>query len=219
MNVTVKRPSAKFRWMRGACSTASAAPPSTAALCPPETASGKAPAPRPRCCATRLWQRELPGQRLFCAADPNQRREKVFLDVAAKPPGRKTASEVHNARMPPEKPVRRLKTYTGPRGRVYQYHFVGKRPALPDAPAAPATEFIFDVTSDRKLTYAVSIFLTAVAMTAWSATHHRTLSDAEQYAAAKLRLFRAFDELDDVKNQGRPLPIAPPLLEEPPPTR
>jgi hypothetical protein len=116
--------------------------------------------------------------------------------------------------MPPEKPVRRLKTYTGAQGYVYQYYFVGKRPALPDDPAAPATEFIFDVTSDRKLTYAVSIFLTASAMTAWSDTHNRSLSDAEQYAAAKLRLFRAFDELEDVKNQGRRLQIDIAQLEE-----
>jgi len=116
--------------------------------------------------------------------------------------------------MPPEKPVRRLKTYTGAQGYVYQYYFVGKRPALPDDPAAPATEFIFDVTSDRKLTYAVSVFLTASAVTAWSAAHSRSLSDAEQYAAAKVRLFRAFDELEDIKTTGRRLLIDSAQLED-----
>jgi hypothetical protein len=116
--------------------------------------------------------------------------------------------------MPPDKPVRRLKTYTGAQGYVYQHYFVGKRPALPDDPAAPATEFIFDVTSDRKLTYAVSVFLTASAVTAWSATHKRSLSDAEQYAAAKLRLFRAFDELEDIKTTGRRLLIDTTQLED-----
>jgi hypothetical protein len=40
------------------------------------------------------------------------------------------------------------------------------------------------------------------------------LNDAEQYAAAKMRLFRAFDELEDVKGQGRRLSIDPGLLEE-----
>ncbi len=111
-------------------------------------------------------------------------------------------------------PVRRLKTYTGSQGYVYQYYFVGKRPALPDDPEAPATEFVFDVTSDRKLTYAVSIFLPDSARAAWSQTHGRPLSDAEQYAAVKLRLFRAFDELEDLKTHGRRLTIAPGLLEE-----
>jgi hypothetical protein len=110
--------------------------------------------------------------------------------------------------------VRRLKTYAGAQGYVYQYYFVGKRPALPDDPAAPATEFIFDITSDRKLTYAVSVFLGAEAVTTWSTTHARPLSDAEQYAAAKLRLFRAFDELEDVKAQGRRLSIDATSLEE-----
>jgi len=116
--------------------------------------------------------------------------------------------------MSPEKTVRRLKTYAGAQGYVYQYYFVGKRPALPDDPAAPATEFIFDVTSDRKLTYAISIFLSAAAVTAWSTAHARSLSDAEQYAAAKIRLFRAFDDLEDVKTQGRRLQIDSGLLEE-----
>jgi hypothetical protein len=110
--------------------------------------------------------------------------------------------------------VRRLKTYAGAQGYVYQYYFVGKRPALADDPAAPATEFVFDVTSDRKLTYAVSIFLQDEPRLAWNEAHGRPLTDAEQYAAAKLRLFRAFDELEDVKTHGRRLTIDAALLEE-----
>jgi hypothetical protein len=110
--------------------------------------------------------------------------------------------------------VRRLKTYTGAQGYVYQYYFVGKRPALPDDPEAPATEFIFDVTSDRKLTYAISVFLPDSTRAAWSQSHARPLSDAEQYAAVKLRLFRAFDELEDIKTHGRRLSIDPASLQE-----
>ena len=110
--------------------------------------------------------------------------------------------------------VRRLKTYAGTQGYVYQYYFVGKRSALANDPEAPATEFVFDVTSDRKLTYAVSVFLPDKAVAAWTAHHTRTLNDAEQYAAAKLRLFRAFDELEDVKEKGRRLSIDQSLLEE-----
>jgi len=110
--------------------------------------------------------------------------------------------------------VRRLKTYTSATGYVYQYYFVGKRDALADDPEAPAVEFIFDVTSDRKLTYAVSVFLPQSPLTAWSESHGRPLNDAEQYAAVKLRLFRAFDELEDVKAEGRRLRIDSALLEE-----
>jgi hypothetical protein len=110
--------------------------------------------------------------------------------------------------------IRRMKTYAGSQGYVYQYYFVGKRAALPDDPETPATEFIFDVSSDRKLTYAVSIFLAEKAVAAWTAAHGRPLADAEQYAAAKLRLFRAFDELEDMKTHGRRLIIDSALLEE-----
>jgi len=117
---------------------------------------------------------------------------------------------VHNGAMT----VRRLKTYAGATGYVYQYYFVGKRAALADDPSAPATEFIFDVTSDRKLTYAISIFLPDNVRESWAANHGRPLTDAEQYAAVKLRLFRAFDELDDVKKDGRRLIIDNALLEE-----
>jgi hypothetical protein len=116
--------------------------------------------------------------------------------------------------MSPNPPLRRLKTYTGAQGYVYQYYFVGKRPALPGDPEAPATEFVFDVTSDRKLTYAVSVFLPDSTRAAWSKAHARALNDAEQYAAVKLRLFRAFDELEDVKAHGRRLTIDTSLLEE-----
>src|ERR1700680_1803950 len=105
---------------------------------------------------------------------------------------------VHNIPMT----VRRMKTYAGSQGYVYQYYFVGKRSALPDDPEAPATEFVFDVTSDRKLTYAVSVFLPDSTRAVWSKAHGRALNDAEQYAAIKLRLFRAFDELEDLKAHG-----------------
>ncbi len=110
--------------------------------------------------------------------------------------------------------VRRLKTYTGAQGYVYQYYFVGQRAALADDPEAPATEFVFDVTSDRKLTYAVSVFLPDSTRAAWSQNHGRPLNDAEQYAAVKLRLFRAFDELEDMKTHGRRLSIDTSRLEE-----
>ena len=116
----------------------------------------------------------------------------------------------HNVRMT----VRRMKTYSGAQGYVYEYYFVGKRAALVEDPEVPATEFIFDVTSDRKLTYAVSIFLPQASLEEWSRKHGRSLNDAEQYAAVKLRLFRAFDDLVDVKAEGRRLRIDAALLDE-----
>jgi len=101
--------------------------------------------------------------------------------------------------------VRRIKTYTGQTGYVYQYYFVGKRPALGSDPEAPSTEFIFDVTSDRKTTYAVSVFLLPGAVEAWAVSRGRALSESEQYAGVKLRLMQAFDEIPDMRSDGRRL--------------
>jgi hypothetical protein len=100
--------------------------------------------------------------------------------------------------------VRRIKTYVAQTGLVYQYYFVGKRAAL-DGTAA--TEYIFDVTADRKSMFAVSVFLRAEALEAWAAEHGRELSETEQYATAKMRLQQGFDDVAKMKEEGRKLEI------------
>lgn len=99
--------------------------------------------------------------------------------------------------------IRRMKTYTGGQGYVYQYYFVGKRPGH-DA-SKPSTEYIFDVTSDRKTTYSVSVFVEQDALGTWAQSHGRFPSEAEEYAAAKMRLFQAFDEVEHMQATGRTL--------------
>ena len=101
--------------------------------------------------------------------------------------------------------LRRMKTYTGGQGYVYQYYFVGKRAAMADAAKGPASEYIFDVTSDRKTTFAVSVFLPDESVRLWAERHGRALTDAEQYGAVKMRLFQAFDEIEDMMGKGRRL--------------
>lgn len=107
--------------------------------------------------------------------------------------------------------IRRLKTYAGSQGYVYQYYFVGQRPA---AGAPEAREYVFDITSDRKLTYSVSVLFPRSVVLGWAESHLRPLGDSEQYAAVKLRLFRAFDELEDMQSEGRQLHIDMAFLEE-----
>ena len=109
------------------------------------------------------------------------------------------------------KPVRRLKTYTAETGSVYQYYFVGQRRALPGQ--APGIEYIFDVSSGRKVTFAVSVFLHDRAVESWAATHGRPLGEAERYAAAKMRLLRGFDECPDLVAAGRSLLLDGELLD------
>lgn len=106
--------------------------------------------------------------------------------------------------------IRRMKTYTGGQGYVYQYYFVGKRPAS----SGGATEYIFDVTSDRKVTYSVSVLVEQAALESWAKTHGRVATDAEEYGAAKMRLFKAFDEIEDMMAAGRELHVDLTNLEE-----
>lgn len=96
--------------------------------------------------------------------------------------------------------IRRLKTYTGSQGYVYQYYFVGKRQA-----PGNATEFVFDVSSDRKTSFATTIILPQPVVAAWNQEHGRPLSETEQYAAVKMRLFKAFDEVPNLQSHLQPL--------------
>ena len=98
--------------------------------------------------------------------------------------------------------IRRLKTYASSQGYAYQYYFAGKRTGQGNGDTTGTTEYIFDVTSDRKLTYPVCISFPRAAAIAWAESHGRVLSDSEQYAAVQLRLFRAFDEVQDMRVSG-----------------
>jgi len=110
--------------------------------------------------------------------------------------------------------IRRMKTYTGGQGYVYQYYFVGQRPALANSAVGPATEYIFDVTSDRKTTFAVSVLVPDEALRAWASRHGRALTEAEQYGAVKMRLFQAFDEIENMMANGRRLAVNGDTLEQ-----
>ena len=86
--------------------------------------------------------------------------------------------------------VRRQKTYSAQSGYVYQYFYEGQRPSSPD----PGTEYVFDVSSDRKTSAPISVFVGAEAVAAWEKETRRALSHTERYAVAKMALFQAFDE-------------------------
>jgi hypothetical protein len=96
-----------------------------------------------------------------------------------------------------------MKTYTSGQGYVYQYYFVGKRAA----PAGGANEYVFDVTSDRKVTYSVSVLVEIAALRSWEEVHGRAPTEAEEYGAAKMRLFKGFDEIEDMMGAGRELRV------------
>jgi hypothetical protein len=91
--------------------------------------------------------------------------------------------------------VRRQKTYSGQSGYVYQYLYQGHRPARSEG--ADATEYVFDVSADRKMSFPVSVFVSEAALTGWESRHQRKLLANERYAIAKMALFQAFDEREN----------------------
>jgi hypothetical protein len=99
--------------------------------------------------------------------------------------------------------VRRMKTYTGGQGYVYQYYFVGHRPGAKENKIA--REYVFDVTADRKTMFSVSVLVREDALGNWAAEHDRQLTEAEEYGAVKMRLFQGFDEIENMQRDGRML--------------
>ncbi|MBI4459957.1 MAG: hypothetical protein HY648_07850 [Acidobacteria bacterium] len=88
--------------------------------------------------------------------------------------------------------VRRLKSYSGESGYVYQYYFLESQPRR-RLWGASGTAFLFHVTSDRKNFFVAEVLLEEGACRAWEQAHRRQLAEQEKYAAAKMALFQAFD--------------------------
>ena len=108
-------------------------------------------------------------------------------------------------------PIRRMKTYTGATGYVYQYYFVGRRPAPP--PEGGNRVYLRRHRGPQDHVFHQRI-PQAGALGAWFAEHGRELTETEQYAAAKMRLLRAFDEMEGMIEHGRRLVIDGENIEE-----
>ncbi len=96
----------------------------------------------------------------------------------------------------------RLKTDASDTGRVYEYYFVEKRTA--PARFGAAIEYVYNVSSDRRSVFPVSVFVLDEAVADWAERHGRPLDESERYAAARLALQRAFDEIEDLQHSGDP---------------
>ena len=88
--------------------------------------------------------------------------------------------------------VRRIKSYSAANGYVYQYCFYEVNRV--EERGAPAGEFIYAISGDRKTTFGLRIVVFQSALEAWARANGRALTSGEEYAVAKIRLFRAFDD-------------------------
>jgi hypothetical protein len=87
--------------------------------------------------------------------------------------------------------VRRQKTYSAASGFAYQYYYLGRREGR------KGTEYVFEVSADRKTFFNVCVLLSGDALEPWEAAHGRALAATERYAIAKMALYQAFDERAD----------------------
>jgi hypothetical protein len=88
--------------------------------------------------------------------------------------------------------VRRVKSYSAADGFVYQYYFYeGNRGRRGEGAGG---EFTYVVSVDRQSAFPFKIFVHQSALETWAANNGRALSSSEEYAVAKMRLFKAFDE-------------------------
>lgn len=98
--------------------------------------------------------------------------------------------------MPRPEPAHRVKSYSSETGYTYQYYFHEVHKARRGL--SLGTEYVFMVSADRKTMFPLTVFVRRDAIRQWSRQAERELTGTEEYAAAKMRLFQAFDEMEDL---------------------
>jgi hypothetical protein len=96
---------------------------------------------------------------------------------------------------------RRYKSYQAETGVTYQYYFDVRRAVVRPEGQGPGSDLSFVVTADQRPPFVLRVFVSDRAMAAWRGTNSRELTANEQYAAAKMRLFRAFDEVEELHHE------------------
>jgi len=109
---------------------------------------------------------------------------------------------------------RRYKVYQAETGVSYQYFFETRRSVLRPEGQGGGSDFLFVITADQRPPFVLKVFLSERALRAWSAAHGRDLDAREQYAAAKMRLFRAFDEVEQLGGDPHGLVVDETNVEE-----
>lgn len=115
------------------------------------------------------------------------------------------AMQPNNAAMAHREVVRRIKSYSAATGYVYQYQFYDVHPS--HRGLAAGREYVYKVSSDRKTMFPLKIFISRDAVDRWAKKTGRPLTGTEEYAAAKMRLFRAFDEIEDLADSRPDLAV------------
>ncbi len=92
--------------------------------------------------------------------------------------------------------VRRVKSYSAATGFVYQYYFYETQKSRRGLHGG--TEYVYRVAKDRGASFPLRVFVRGDAVRKWGKKMGRELTGTEEYAAAKMRLFQAFDEIENL---------------------
>ena len=117
----------------------------------------------------------------------------------------RSVRDLNNPCMPRPEAAHRVKSYSAATGYVYQYYFYEVEKSKRGA--APGTEYVYMASVDRKHTFPVRIFVKKEALENWTARTGREFTGTEEYAVAKMRLFQAFDEVEDLSSKTPDLSV------------
>jgi len=109
---------------------------------------------------------------------------------------------------------KRYKAYQSETGVSYRYFFDGLRRVVRPEGQGAGTDFIYVVSPDQRVPFVLRVFLADRALAAWRERQGRELDSTEQYVAAKLRLFRGFDERERLSDKWLDLVVDETNLED-----
>ena len=96
----------------------------------------------------------------------------------------------------------RYKFYAAETGTAYQYFFASSRRVTRPEGQGAGSDYLFVVTPDQRPPFILRVFISERALEVWRQAHGRALDSNEMYAVAKMRLFRAFDEINSLRDEG-----------------
>jgi hypothetical protein len=114
--------------------------------------------------------------------------------------------------MPRPEVAHRIKSYSAATGFVYQYQFLEVQKARRGL--SLGTEYLYAISVDRKENFPLAVFVKQSAEDKWAKREGRKLSGTEEYAVAKMRLFQAFDEIEDLATTKQDLLVDDSNLDE-----
>jgi len=96
----------------------------------------------------------------------------------------------------------RYKFYAAETGTAYQYFFAHSRSVNRPEGQGAGNDYVFVVTADQRPPFMLRVFVSERALEAWRQAEGRDLDSSGIYAVAKMRLFRAFDEIEALRDEA-----------------